>query len=93
MQAKNNWQTTLCSQIPRCFRIHTMSSMRRIASRPCWFVACLYKEVNSAFPYSDHTPIEFGWKMSADHERLAIDWVDGKQVPVPDSLEDIEADD
>ncbi len=36
------------------------------------------QRASSAFPCSDH-----------NHERLAINWLDGKQVP--DSLEEIEA--
>ena len=42
-----------------------------------WFIACLYKEASNDMPCGNHTPNDFGWKLSPDKERFEIDWFSG----------------
>ena len=53
-----------------------------------WYIACLYKEASFTIPCSNYTPLDFGWKLSNDKERLVLDWFDGDQIPC--TLEDTE---
>ena len=54
-----------------------------------WFITKLYKTAYMAYPVSDYTPIDYGWKLSKCGNYLEINWFEGNQVPVEiESLEE-----
>ena len=46
-----------------------------------WFTTKLYKTAYMAYPVSDHTPIDYGWKLSKCGNYPEINWFEGDQVP------------
>ena len=54
-----------------------------------WSITKLYKTAYMAYPVSDYTPIDYGWKLSKCGNYLEINWFQGYQVPPEiESLED-----
>ena len=54
-----------------------------------WFITKLYKTAYMAYPVSDYTPIDYGWKLSKCGNYLEINWFEGNQVPLEiESLEE-----
>ena len=42
----------------------------------------MYKSAWEAYPLSDITPLDYGWKLSEDNTHLDINWFIGEQVPL-----------
>ena len=52
-----------------------------------WYIAKLYRTSTQQYPCEEHTPIDYGWKLSRCKEYLEIDWFHGDQVP--QKIEDV----
>ena len=46
-----------------------------------WYIIRLYKTATTAYPAQQLAEIDYGWKLSDDHEFLDIKWFEGEQVP------------